>query len=164
LHLLQPTVAVSVCAALFGLSAPLLMLPFSCSLQLAALRDTYLLGLPLLEPFVAFLLRRISTTAGGIERLTEFELNTALQDALAASDSAGCARPPRVSAQVAAAEAGSGGRGDGGAAPAGGAVPRVQQLARLRLRVEPGWPLCLVVGEEMLKQYNAVLVLLLQVS
>lgn len=37
-------------------------------------------------------------------------------------------------------------------------------LLRLRLRLECGWPLCLVASDEMLQQYNAVLVLLMQVG
>ena len=92
-----------------------------------------------------------------MDRLSEFELNASLQDALVAG---GQAQLLRVSAQLLPAPAG----GAAGAPPsAAGVQPRVQQLGRLRLRVEPGWPLSLVVGEGMLAQYNAVLVLLLQV-
>lgn len=43
-------------------------------------------------------------------------------------------------------------------------MPSVHTLSRLRLRLECGWPLCLVASDEMLQQYNAVLVLLMQVG
>lgn len=100
-----------------------------------------------------------STADGaGMDRLSEFELNAALQDALVAG---GHPHLLRISAQI--TQGGSGG-GSAGATSAAGVLPRVQQLGRLRLRVEPGWPLSLVVGEGMLAQYNAVLVLLLQVG
>lgn len=96
-----------------------------------------------------------------MDRLSEFEANAALQDALAAGG-----RMPllRMSAHI--LKAAPGAAGAAGAAPqsAAGVQQRVQALARLRLRCEPGWPLSLVVGEEMLAQYNSVLVLLLQVS
>ena len=107
------------------------------------------------------------SSPGGLERTAEFELNAVLQDAVAAGGKAG---QLRITAHIlpeppqAAGPGGSVGGGGGGAVGAAGAVqPRVQQLARLRLRLEPGWPLSLVVGEGMLRQYNAVLVLLLQV-
>ncbi|KAL4444278.1 hypothetical protein ABPG75_012015 [Micractinium tetrahymenae] len=130
--------------------------------QLASMRGFYLLGSPLLEPVVAFLLRRISTATGGLDRVSEFELNAALQDALAAGGSSGsgggkgaAGRALHATAQILPAPP---------QAPQGQqAIPqRVHALARLRLRVEPGWPLSLLVGEEMLAQYNQVLVLLLQ--
>ncbi|PRW51046.1 gamma-tubulin complex component 5-like [Chlorella sorokiniana] len=128
--------------------------------QLAALRDTYLLGSPLLEPFVSVLLRSISTS-GGMDRLSEFEANSALQDALTAG---GRAPVLRMTAHIAKAAVGT--PGAAGATPtppsAAGVQQRVQALSRLRLRCEPGWPLGLVVGEEMLAQYNSVFVLLLQ--
>lgn len=150
---------------------PITLSPLLLLLQLAALRDVYLLGSPLLQPFVSFLLRRISTTSGGgatgMDRLSEFELNACLQDSLAAG---GMTQLLRISAQLLPVASGSSRPGGGGhpeqrvaAAAGGGGVRLVQQLSRLRLRVEPGWPLSLVVGEEMLEQYNAVLVLLLQV-
>jgi hypothetical protein len=102
-----------------------------------------------------------SKTGGGIDGLSEFELNAALQDALVAG---GKARLLRISAHMLppAAPTASSGGGGGGRQPLPPALSRVQQLGRLRLRVEPGWPLSLVVGEDMLRQYNAVLVLLLQ--
>lgn len=101
-----------------------------------------------------------STASGGLDRVSEFELNAALQDALAAgtAGTAGTAgRAPRASAHILPPP------------PEAQQVPqaipqRVHALARLRLRLEPGWPLSLLVGEEMLAQYNRVLVLLLQAS
>ncbi|KAI3426972.1 hypothetical protein D9Q98_006916 [Chlorella vulgaris] len=167
--LLQPVQAqVDVCGAALCTA----LLRHGLMRQLAALRDVYLLGSPLLQPFVSFLLRRISTTSGGgatgMDRLSEFELNACLQDSLAAG---GMTQLLRISAQLLPVASGSSRPGGGGhpeqrvaAAAGGGGVRLVQQLSRLRLRVEPGWPLSLVVGEEMLEQYNAVLVLLLQLS
>ncbi|KAL4854307.1 Gamma-tubulin complex component 6 [Chlorella vulgaris] len=167
--LLQPVQAqVDVCGAALCTA----LLRHGLMRQLAALRDVYLLGSPLLQPFVSFLLRRISTTSGGgatgMDRISEFELNACLQDSLAAG---GNTQVLRISAQLLPAAPGSSRPGGGGhpeqrgaAAAGGGGVRLVQQLSRLRLRVEPGWPLSLVVGEEMLEQYNVVLVLLLQLS
>mgnify|MGYP001149511064 CR=1 FL=1 len=43
-------------------------------------------------------------------------------------------------------------------------MPTVQALSRLRLSMERGWPLCLVASEDVVQQYNAILVLLIQVS
>ncbi len=92
-----------------------------------------------------------------MDRVSEFEANSALQDALAAG---GRAPLLRMTAHIAKSAAGA-------AAPAppsaAGVQQRVQALGRLRLRCEPGWPLGLVVGEEMLAQYNSVFTLLLQV-
>lgn len=101
-----------------------------------------------------------------MDRVSEFELNASLQDALVAGGKAHLRASAQILPAAAAPGAGPGAARGGGAAAAAaaGVVPRVQQLARLRLRVEPGWPLSLVVGEEMLEQYNAVLVLLLQVG
>lgn len=92
-----------------------------------------------------------------MDRLSEFEANSALQDALTTG---GRAAPLRMTAHIAKTAAGA-----AGAAPpsAAGVQQRVQALGRLRLHCEPGWPLGLVVGEEMLAQYNSVFVLLLQV-
>ena len=97
-----------------------------------------------------------------MDRLPEFEANSALQDALTAG---GRAAPLRMTAHIAKSSAGIAGAAGTASAPpsAAGVQQRVQALARLRLRCEPGWPLGLVVGEEMLVQYNSVFVLLLQV-
>lgn len=104
----------------------------------------------------------LCSTSGGMDRLSEFEANSALQDALTAG---GRAPPLRMTAHIAKSSAGIAGAAGTASAPpsAAGVQQRVQALARLRLRCEPGWPLGLVVGEEMLAQYNSVFVLLLQV-
>eukprot|EP00887_Chlorella_sp_A99_P001169 scaffold14.g1169.t1 len=119
--------------------------------QLGALRETFMLGSPLLEPFVSMLLMRISSPRG-MDGVSEFDLNAWLQDALAAGGRAGGLD---IVAEVAAAAPAA-------QPPPPAAGPSVAGLARLRLRVQPAWPLSLLVSEEMLAQYNAVLVLLLQ--
>ena len=96
----------------------------------------------------------VCSNVGGLDRLSEFEANAALQDALAAG---GRSTPLRCSLHILPAPPPA-------QAPSGALPPRVHALARLRLRVEPGWPLALVVGEEMLAQYSSVMVLLLQVG
>lgn len=60
------------------------------------------------------------------------------------------------------AQPAAGGQGLAAAAPP--ALPSVHTLARLRLGMEAGWPMCLLAGEEALAQYNAILVLFMQVG
>jgi hypothetical protein len=71
---------------------------------------------------------------------------------------------PAAVAAVGSAPAGGAAAAAGAAMGQGPGLPTVRTLSRLRLGVDCGWPLCLMVSEEMLLQHNAMLVLLLQVG
>jgi hypothetical protein len=129
------------------------MLAGGAAAQLRALQELHLLAAPQLEPFVNSLLARMSTPRG-VGGVSQFEADAALQDALAAARADGCLLPGIAAASLEILPEPDEEQAVGGAG--------VDGLARLRLRVQPAWPLCLLAGGALLQRHASLLQLLLQ--
>ena len=129
--------------------------------QLTMLRHIAAAGGPYMEPFVQYLLTHISTSRG-VDGLSSFELNMALENALVgAREEAGPVVLPAVRAAVRPASSAGGKKPE---AFPGQLATTVGSLHRLMITLEAPFPLSLIADESFLKLHTSVCIFSLQLQ
>eukprot|EP00891_Asterochloris_glomerata_P001218 jgi/Astpho2/1218/Aster-x0468 len=131
--------------------------------ELTVLRNTFLLGSPLLAPFCHSLFTSIAR-GQVLAGMGEYELDHLLQQSLAdtPNQAGGYDVPAPNALRVAPAGAEPGQPTQGARQEVARQAPTVAELLPLRLDYKVSWPLSIVVDDQVLGKYNQILIFLMQ--